>query len=421
MAQSIAARRPLLGSAGVRRGGELSSEEARWLAIDAQGLGRPRPSGPVGRRQLRTAIGGAGLLQLDAINVLARTQFLVLFSRLGAYDVARLHQMSGPGGELFEYWGRMASLLPTAHQPLFRWRMEQHGPYGDSPTYGLRRQAWQEVHAGYIASVLREVRDRGPLRASQLSDPRRRDGEWWERRSVGRQALEFLFTKGELAAWRTEGFERVYDLPERVIPEVVLSLPTPPVDEAHRRLLALAARSLGVATISDLAGYYLVKQKTAKARLAELLEAGELVEVAVDGWRDAGYMLPDVRLRRPTRQHATLLSPFDSLIWERNRTRRLFGFDYRIEVYTPAPDRRYGYFVLPLLLGDRLVARLDLKADRNTSTLRVVSAFIESGADPDGVASAAAPELDALRAWLQLRGIAVERRGNFARRLRRAT
>ncbi len=405
----------------MRRGGELSSQEARWLAIDAQGLGRPRPSGPVGRRHLRRAIGGAGLLQLDAVNVLARTQFLVLFSRLGAYDVARLHDMSGPGGELFEYWGRMASLLPTAHQPLFRWRMEQHGPYGDGPTYVARRQVWQEAHAGYIAAVLREVRDRGPLRASQLSDPRRRDGEWWDRRSVGRQALEYLFTKGELAAWRTEGFERVYDLPERVIPEAVLSQPTPPVDEAHRRLLELAARSLGVATISDLAGYYLVKQRAAKARVSELVDAGELVEVAVEGWRDAGYMLPNVRLRRPTRQHATLLSPFDSLIWERNRTRRLFGFDYRIEVYTPAPDRKYGYFVLPLLLGDQLVARLDLKADRKTSTLRVVSAFIEPGADPDDVAVAAATELDALRAWLRLRGMSIERRGNFATRLRRVT
>jgi uncharacterized protein YcaQ len=399
----------------------LSSEEARWLAVDAQGLGRPRPNGPVGRRHLRTAIEGAGLLQLDAINVLARTQFLVLFSRLGTYDVARLHAMSGPGGELFEYWGRMASLLPMARQPLFRWRMVEHGPYGSSPTYAVRRQAWQEAHAGYIASILEEVRDRGPLRASQLTDPRRRDGEWWERRSVGRQALEYLFTRGELAAWRTAGFERVYDLPERVIPDAVLSLPTPPIEEAHRRLLVLAARSLGVGTIGDLAGYYLIKQRSAKARISELLEAGQLVEVTVEGWRDAGYMLPNVRLRRPTRRNATLLSPFDSLIWERNRTSRLFGFDYRIEVYTPAPDRTYGYFVLPLLLGDQLVARLDLKADRKTSTLRVAGAFLESGADPEDVVAAAVTELDALREWLQLRNLSVARRGNLAAQLRRAT
>ncbi len=160
----------------MRRGGELSSEQARWLAVDAESLGRPRPNGPVGRRHLRSAIEGAGLLQLDAINVLARTQFLVLFSRLGAYDVARLHDMSGPGGELFEYWGRMASLLPMGRQPLFRWRMTEHGPYGSSPTYSVRRQAWQEAHAGYIASVLEEVRDRGPfarLAADRSSPPGR--------------------------------------------------------------------------------------------------------------------------------------------------------------------------------------------------------------------------------------------------------
>ena len=363
-------------------------------------------------------IGAVGLLQLDAINVLARTQFLVLFSRLGAYDVARLHRMTGPGGELFEYWGRMASLLPMARQPLFRWRMEGHG---DSPLYTTRRNAWQEAHTGYIASVLEEVRERGPLRASQLSDPRRRDGEWWDRRSVGRQALEFLFTGGELAAWRTAAFERVYDLPARVIPADVLSQPTPDVDEAHRRLLALASRSLGVATIGDLAGYYLLKQRTAKARVAELLDAGELVEVAVEGWAEAAYVPPDIKVRRPTRQHATLLSPFDSLIWERRRTQRLFGFEYRIEVYTPEPDRTYGYFVLPLLLGDQLVARLDLKADRKTSTLRVGGAFIEPGAEQGRVAAAAAAELDAMREWLQLHDIAIARRGNLAAPLRRST
>ncbi len=404
----------------MRRGSELSSEEARWLAIDAQGLGRPRPKGPVGRRHLRTVMSAVGLLQLDAINVLARTQFLVPFSRLGSYDIARLHEMTGPDGELFEYWGRMASLLPMAHQPLFRWRME-HGSYSDGSIHVARRQAWEAAHADYIASILREVRDRGPLAASQLSDPRRRDGEWWDRRSVGRQALEFLFTNGELAAWRTAGFERVYDLPERVIPETILSQPTPSVDEAHRRLLGLAAQSLGVATVGELAGYYRIKIKAAKLRVAELLDAGELIEVTVEGWRDAGYVAAGTKLRRPTREHATLLSPFDSLIWERSRTRRLFGFDYRIEVYTPEPDRKYGYFVLPLLLGDQLVARLDLKADRKTSTLRVGAAFIEPGADEDAVAAAAAAELDALREWLLLEDVAVARKGTLAAALRRAT
>ena len=403
----------------MRAGAELSAVEARWLALRGQGLGRPRPKAEPARRHVRAAVASAGMVQLDAINVVERTQFLVLFSRLGAYDQDVLHRMSGPGGELFEYWGRMASLLPVAHQPLFRWRMARHGPYGESPTNTARREAWRAEHAAYIASILQEVTDRGPLTAAQLTDPRRRDGEWWERRSVGRQALEGLFADGELAAWRNTRFERVYDLPERVIPPAVLAVPTPPVEEAHRRLLVLAASSLGVGTVRDLAGYYLLPTRTAKARVAELVEAGELVQVTVEGWREPAYALPDARPVRPTRAHATLLSPFDSLIWERRRTAEVFGFDYRIEVYVPAPQRTYGYFVLPLLLGDEVVARLDLKADRKGSVLRVNAAFLEPGADESETAAAALAELDALRRWLGLGDLAVAPRGDLAPALQR--
>jgi uncharacterized protein YcaQ len=361
-----------------------------------------------------------GTLQLDAINVVARTQFLVVFSRLGAYDVSRLQRLTGPGGDLFEYWGHAAALLPMAHHRLFRWRMDQHGPYDRSSIYHARREAWRGEHADYIAAILEEVRDRGPLRASQLTDPRRRDGEWWERRSVGRQALEWLFAKGEVAAWRTANFERVYDLPERVIPHDVLAQPTPPVEEAHRRLLALAAASLGVATVGDLADYYWIMPSDARERVAELVESGEVVEVAVEGWREPGYCRPSAHPRPPTRSHATLLSPFDSLICRRDRTRRLFGFDYRIEVYVPEPARQYGYYVLPLLSGDELVARLDLKADRKSSKLRVFGAYLEPGVDQATATSAAAAELDALRGWLGLGEIAVGERGGLAPSLRAA-
>ena len=344
----------------------------------------------------------------------------MLFSRLGSYEVSRLHDLTGPGGELFEYWGHAASLLPMAHYPLFRWRMDQHGTHGDSPIYAARRQAFRDANADYIDAILLEVRDRGPLTAAQLVDPRRRNGEWWDRRSFGRVALEYLFAKGELAGWRNPAFERVYDLPERVIPDAVRAQPTPPVDEAQRRLLVLAARSLGVATVGDLANYYVIRPKAARQRAAELVEAGELVEVTVEGWRETGYAVPNRRPKPPTRAHATLLSPFDSLIWERSRARRLFGFDYRIEVYVPEPDRKYGYFVLPLLLGDRLVARFDLKADRKASVLQVRGAYVEPDADTETVAVAAATELDALRDWLRLDRIAVARRGNLATAVRRA-
>ena len=205
----------------MRSGATLSRVEARWLAVNTQGLGQARPRGPVAKRHVRSAIDAIGQVQLDAINVLERTQFLVLFSRLGPFSVDLLHDLSGPDGELFEYWGHAAALLPMAHHPLFRWRMEQEGPRGDSPTSARRRDAFRAEHADYIDQVFREVRDRGPLTAGELEDPRRRDGEWWDRRSFGRVTLEYLFARGELAGWRGRNFERVYDLPARVVPEHV--------------------------------------------------------------------------------------------------------------------------------------------------------------------------------------------------------
>lgn len=400
---------------------QLSNREARWLAIEAQGLGRHRPSGRIDRRHLRSVVADVGTIQVDAVNVAARTQFLVPFSRLGAYDPARLLALAGPGGELFEYWGHAASLLPVALQPLFRWRMAQHGTdAGHGATAAARYRAWADAHADYLASVLAEVAMRGPIPASQLTDPRRRDGEWWERRSVGRQALEWLFARGELAAWRTPNFERVYDLPERFLPGDVLAAATPTVEEAHRELLVLAARSHGVGTVGDLADYYRINRPAARERVAELVVDGRLVEVAVEGWRQPAYCLPDVRPCRPRRRTATLLSPFDSLIWERDRTERLFGVEFRIEIYVPGPRRRWGYYVLPLLRGDEIVARFDLKADRAAGVLRVQAAHLEDGAEAAEAASAAAEELATMAVWLGLRGVAVGERGALAPALARA-
>ncbi len=397
----------------------LSLPEARWLALAAQGLGRARPRA-ANKPRLLALIAELGVLQLDAINVLERTQFLVPWSRLGSYRRDDLHAISGRAGALFEYWGHAASLLPVASQPLFRWRMDSfHGTLG-GPAYTKRWRAWGEAHAAYVASVLAEVRERGPLAAAELRDPRRRDGEWWERRSVGRQALEYLFARGELAAWRNAGFERVYDLPERVIPREVLAQPSPRREEAQRLLIAASARALGVGTTSDLADYYRLPLREAAARVAELVEAGELERVTIEGWREPAYVPRRVRPRPPARTGATLLSPFDSLIWERKRTQRLFGFDYRIEVYTPEPRRRYGYWVMPLLLGDALVARLDLKAERRLGRLRVQGAYLERGRRSREVAPAAAAELRALAAWLGLAQISVGRRGNLASALRAA-
>lgn len=381
----------------------LGRREARWLALEAQGLHSPRPATRPGPKRLRQLVQRLGTVQLDAVNVVERTHFIVPFSRLGPYDQRGLLSLSGPGGAVFEYWGHAASLLPVEMYPLFRWRMEARGRgYPASSVWRARMEAWQKEHAGYLEAVRAEVRDRGPLAASQLSDPRRRTGEWWNRRSFGRLALEWLFGGGELAAWRAANFERVYDLPERVIPPDVLAVPTPTVEEAQRALVLDAARALGVATVADLADYFRLDQRTARARADELAESGALVPVTVEGWNRPAYVRSDARPRPPKRSGATLVSPFDSLIWSRERTRRVFDFDYLLEIYVPAPKRIYGYYVLPLLLGDRIVARLDVKADRRASVLRVHAAHAEEGVKRSDVAAAAGPELDLLREWLGL-------------------
>lgn len=365
-------------------------------------------------RHLRSAVAKVGTLQLDAINVVERTQYLVPFSRIGAYDRMRLQTLSGPGGELLEYWGHAASLVPAAWEPLFRWRMAEFAEVEDGTKWRRYWNDFKAEHGDYLEAILAEVRERGPLTAGELADPRRRDGEWWDRRSLGRQAMEVLFAEGRLAGWRGPNFERRYDLPERVVPAAVLASPTPSVDDAHRQLLLLAARSQGIGTVRDLADYYRIKLRPATARVAELVDAGDLDHVEVEGWRQPGYVVPGARPRRPTREDAALLTPFDSLIWERARTTRLFGFDYRIEVYTPAAKRTFGYYVLPMLLGDELVARFDLKADRSGRTLLVQAAHIEADADRGAVATAASSELGRLATWLGLDAVDVKPRGDLA-------
>ncbi len=404
----------------MRRGvSGLSASDARRIAVRAQGLDRARPPGPIAVRHLRKAIDATGIVQLDAISVVARTQFVVLFSRVGSYPQSLLHRMSGPGGELFECPGYRAAVLPLRYHPLFRWQAAAFAAYQSDGRRGAWWQAYQQAHADYIDAVRHDVAERGPLAASQLLDPRRRRGEWWERRSDGRRALEFLFVRGELGAWRTPSFERVYDLIERVIPAPIRSLPTPGPDEAQRALVQSAAQALGVGTAADLAAYHLLEPPVGRARVAELVEAGCLTPVEVEGWRQPAYLDAGARPVKPARTHATLLSPFDSLIWDRRRTRRLFGFDYRIEVYVPQPKRRFGYYVLPLLVGDRLVARFDLKADRKTSALRVAGAYVEPEVDMAQVAGLAAAELESLGGWLGLQSVTLERRGNLVDALAR--
>jgi uncharacterized protein YcaQ len=408
--------------AAVRVGDRITRREARRLAVVAQGLGSPRPeragAGPSVRAQLRRVMDRVGTIQLDAVNVVVRTQFLVAFSRIGAYDPGVMRGLSAPGGEWFEYWGHAASLLPMRLHPLLRWRMERwRQDLADSAAAQERRRAWRAANGEYLAAVLAEVDARGPLTAAQLSEPRRREGTWWDRRSDGRRALEVLFADGVLAAWRSASFERVYDLSDRVIPAPVRALPTPSAEEAQRELILVAAGALGVATAADLADYFWLRPLTASARIAELVEDGRLCEVAVEGWRSPAYVRPDSGAASLRRRRATLLSPFDSLIWNRERTERLFGLRYRIEIYVPAHRRTHGYYVLPLLLGDEIVARFDLKADRRGGALLVLAAHAEPGHDVDEVAREVAGELHRLRAWLGLGHLSIAPGGELAGRL----
>jgi uncharacterized protein YcaQ len=393
--------------------------EARRIALAAQGFASSR-SGEVGRARLLKALRGLGLLQIDSVNVLVRSHYLPLFARLGPYPVSLLDRAAwGRRGErrLFEYWGHEASLLPIELHPLLRWRMARaergEGVYRRVARFGRERRA-------FIYATLAEVAARGPLSASELTNGGRGRGSWWGW-SEGKAALEWLFWSGRLTAARRRnaGFERVYDLPERVLPKAVLDLPTPPEAEAQRGLLRLAAAALGVATERDLREYFRLPPADARARVAELVEAGELSPAAVQGWDRPAYLAPSARTPRRI-EAAALLSPFDPLVWERARAERLFDFHYRIEIYTPAAKRRHGYYVLPFLLGDRLVGRVDLKADRTQGLLAVNAAHAEPSVAADAAAEALKIELRKMAGWLGLGGVAVQPRGNLAEALRRA-
>jgi hypothetical protein len=390
----------------------LSAAEARCAALAAQAFDRPRSAPRPASRQLLRTLDRLGLLQIDSVNVLVRSHYLPLFSRLGAYDPAHLDAAAYEGREraLFEYWGHEASLLPVALQPLLRWRMARAeqglGLYRSLAQLGRRRRA-------YVEAILAEVSERGPLTASELSNGGRSRGPWWGW-SQGKTALEWLFWSGRVTTATRRRFERVYDLTERVLPAEILAAPTPREEDAHRALVSLAARALGVATARDLRDYFRLDAADANPRLAELVEAGELVPVRVEGWKDGAYLHRAARIPRAVAARA-LLSPFDSLVWERQRTERLFGFHYRIALYTPAHLRSHGYYVLPFLLDDRLVARVDLKADRAARVLRVPSAHAEAGVDRSRVAAALLPELRAMAAWLDLDRVETSARGGLLR------
>ncbi len=389
---------------------DLSLSEARRITLAAQGLDAPRPR-LASRAALLRSVDRLGVLQIDAVNVLARAHYVPFFSRHGVYDVDLLDSAAyGKSRALFEYWGHQASLLPTALHPFFRWRMEQaargDGIYGGLMRFGRSRRK-------YIDAVLAEVRERGPLRAGELTSSKPRKGAWWGW-SDAKRALEWLFWAGFVTTSTRKNFERLYDAPERVLPAAILALPTPRIEDAHRELVRVSARALGIATDDDLADYFRLKNREARPRVAELVEEGALREVRVEGIDKPLYLSREAKLSRNATGRG-ILSPFDPLIWHRPRAQRLFGFHYRIEIYTPQHLREHGYYVLPFLAGETLAARVDLKAARESSALLVQAVHLEPGSHAAATAESLSFELRDVATWLGLDRIVVTKKGSFAR------
>jgi len=357
------------------------------------------------RRHYRKLFDRIGLLQLDSVNVVVRSHYLPVFARIGPYDRTGLDTYTSHSGEVFEYWGHEASLLPARLYPLFQWRRDRMRPWS-------RIVDLEAEHPGYLDAVYEEIASRGPLTGAELSDPGTRSGPWWGH-GKGRIALDWLFASGKITAMRDVRFGRVYDLPERVIHPEYLDAPRPPQAEAYRILLELAARHHGIGTAKDLADYYRLHTPTARPILDAMVSAGELRVVDVPGWRGPVYLHPEaVRPRRV--EGAALLSPFDPVVWERSRAERLFGFRYRIEIYVPQPKRVFGYYVLPFLLDGEIVGRVDLKAHRSGNVLEARGSFVEAGHDKVRVAAAMATQLRSMSNWLGLGDVAVAPNGNLA-------
>jgi len=385
--------------------------EARRIALAAQGFDRERPTASPDERHFRRVIDSLGLLQLDYVNVLIPAHFLVLWSRLGAYDKAKFEHFVYSRGEYTEQWAHEASIVPASSWPLLEYRRQSHAMHKNNPIRKMRNRN------AYLDAVLKQVQSDGALTASDLPPapgPKRSPGDW--HRSIPRSALEYHFARGSVAVRdRLPNFQRVFDLPERVLPLRHLSR-TLPEKDAKLQLLKLAADALGVATVKDLADYYRMSPRETTLLLQDLVNDGSVCSVAVDGWNETAYLSSAARLPREIKG-ASLLSPFDPVVWYRPRAERLFDFHYRIEIYVPAGKRKWGYYVLPFRLGDRIVARVDLKADRQARRLLVLNAHEEISTNIADCCDHLASELHALKDWLCLEEIRVTRRNEFTRNL----
>ncbi len=387
----------------------LSAAQARRIALAAQGFGRTTQAA-VGTRQLRSTLTTLSVLQLDSVNVFERSHYLPLFARLGAYNKADLDRLTfAKKGDYTEYWAHEAAVIPIEHWPLFRWRMQFYRNY-----YAENETAWMQTNDRHTAWVRAELEAKGPLAASEIEDDSRKGKSGWWDWSDTKRALEYMFRVGEVVSAGRTRFERTYALAEQRIPGAVLDREVSEKD-AVRELLAMSARAHGIGTLRDLADYYRIKQAPALAALNELVDTGELVPVKVAGWKGPAWLHRDARIPRRI-DAAALLSPFDPVVWERARAERMFGFHYRIEIYTPEPKRVFGYYSLPVLVDDQLVGRIDLKSDRQARVLRVQSAWRQPNA-PAGIEERIVPLLEATRAWQGLDSVAFAGRGDLSSEL----
>jgi len=387
---------------------QLSASEARQIALNAQGFGSPRPK-KAGAAEMKAVINRLRLIQIDSVNVCVRAHYMPFFSRLGPYDRDLLERLAYDERFLFEQWGHAACYIPAEDYPLFAHRMERGWRWGGQPLPPERRE--------YFDRVLEEVRQRGPVATGEMDGDGRRNGWWgW---SHAKMALEYQFAHGRLAVKERRNFARVYDLAERVFPHLVTGERLPAAD-AHRQMVANSLRAMGVATVKDIADYYHLLVAEVRPRVLELVAQGSVESVRVEGWKDAAYLWHEADHTPPA--HATaILSPFDNLVWApRNRSERIFDFSYTIELYTPAAQRVYGYYVLPFLHEGRIAARVDLKANRQARTLEVRGSHLEPGAPEKKTARALAKEMRTMARWLGMDRIDVFESGPLAGALRLA-
>ncbi len=379
------------------------------MALGAQGLSENRPAVTIERRHLRQCMKAMELVQLDAVPVVIRTQYLPFFSRLGPYNPKLFDEIAYKDDEWFELWAHEASIAPVEIEPYLRFN-KKRAANGDT-WKGLYRLAVEEP--SYIKKVLREVELKGPLEAKDLSDPQPRKSTGWGHRSKGQLALNWLYRIGEVGIRRGANFEKQFDLLDRIVPSKILSIPTPSDHDSLKNLLLRSSKAYGVATAPDLVDYFRLPTKEARLAIADLVDNNQLEEVQIESWKEKAYIAPHISIPKSS-NGCSLLSPFDPIVWNRKRLDRLFDFQYKLEMYTPESKRRFGYYVLPLLIGDRFVGRFDIRNIRDKRTLHVKASFLEKGVEAGDIAQKAFDELANLAKFLEAQEVKIDRKGNFS-------